>query len=159
MTTVNKHSHEMIWFWNRIVTWSSLHEPVLIYGSSHGSVFELPAYRVHNEYNSKSPVTEFGFHEWSETPRNMFYIKRLELTLECPCVTAVFRHVRIPSFPFSLYLLVDELGITPDMDLVVTHIESSLHSSIQRSVLSGIVGTSPQSFTNSRNLDYPDENS
>ena len=39
-TTVNKemhkneHSHEMTRFRNRIAVWSSLHEPVLIYGSS-----------------------------------------------------------------------------------------------------------------------------
>jgi len=39
-------------FWNRITVWSSLYEPVLIYGSSHGSVFESPAYRVHNEHES-----------------------------------------------------------------------------------------------------------
>ena len=37
-------------------------------------------------------------------PGNMLHIERLELTLECPCVTAVFRHVLVPSFPFSLYL-------------------------------------------------------
>ena len=44
----NKHSYEMTQFWNQIVVWSSLYEPVLIYGSSHGSVFELPVYRVYN---------------------------------------------------------------------------------------------------------------
>jgi len=41
-------------FWNRIAVWSSLHELVLIYGSSHGSIFESPMYRVHNEYESES---------------------------------------------------------------------------------------------------------
>jgi len=44
----------MTQFWNRIAIWSSLHEPVLIYGSSHGSVFKSPLYRVHNEHESKS---------------------------------------------------------------------------------------------------------
>jgi len=48
LTTVNKkiqkngHSHEMTRFRNRIVVWSSLHEPVLIYGSSHGSSSNRP---------------------------------------------------------------------------------------------------------------------
>jgi len=50
----NKHSHEMTRFWNRIAVWSSLHEPVLIYGSSYGSVFELPVYRIHNVHESGS---------------------------------------------------------------------------------------------------------
>ena len=53
----NEHSHEMTMFWNRITVWSSLHEPVRISELSHGSVFESPVYRVHNEHNSKSPVT------------------------------------------------------------------------------------------------------
>jgi len=59
----NKHSHEMTQFRNRIVVWSSLHESVRIFGSSHGSVFESPLYRVHNRHNSESPVTKFGSHE------------------------------------------------------------------------------------------------
>ena len=42
----------MMRFQNRIVIWSPLHEPVLIYDSSHGSVFESPLYRVHNEHES-----------------------------------------------------------------------------------------------------------
>jgi len=50
----NEHSHEMTMFQNRIAIWSSLHEPVLIYGSSHESVFESPVYRVHNEHESGS---------------------------------------------------------------------------------------------------------
>jgi len=41
-------------FRNRIAVWSSLHESVLIYGSSHGSVFESPLYWVHNEHESGS---------------------------------------------------------------------------------------------------------
>ena len=59
-TTVNKeihkneHSHEMTRFRNRIAIWSSLHELTLIYGSSLGSVFESPLYRVHNEHESGS---------------------------------------------------------------------------------------------------------
>ena len=44
----------MTQFRNRIAVWSSLHEPVLIFGSSYGSVFESPMYRVHNEHNSRS---------------------------------------------------------------------------------------------------------
>ena len=57
-TTVNKemhkneHSHEMTRFGIRIAVWSSLYELVLIYRSSHGSVFGLPAYRVHDEHES-----------------------------------------------------------------------------------------------------------
>jgi len=57
-TTVNKkmhkneHSHEMTRFRNQIAIWSSLHKPILIYRSSHGSVFESPLYRVHNEHES-----------------------------------------------------------------------------------------------------------
>ena len=39
-------------FRNRIAVWSSLHVLTLIYGSSHGSVFESPLYRVHNGTNS-----------------------------------------------------------------------------------------------------------
>ena len=50
-------------FWNQISIWSLLYELVLIYGSSHGSVFESPGYRVHSEHNSESPVTEFRSHE------------------------------------------------------------------------------------------------
>ena len=50
----NEHSHEMTQFQNRIVVWSSLHELILIYGSSHGLVFGLPMYRVHNEHESGS---------------------------------------------------------------------------------------------------------
>ena len=38
----NGHSHEMTRFRNRIGVWSSLHEPVLIYGSSHGSSSNRP---------------------------------------------------------------------------------------------------------------------
>ena len=59
-TTVNKevhkneHSHEMTQFRNWIAVWSSLHEPVLIYGSSHESVFESPMYWVYNEHESES---------------------------------------------------------------------------------------------------------
>jgi len=56
-TTVNtqdKHSHEMTRFQNRIAFWSSLHQSVLIYGSSHISIFESPMYRVHNEHESGS---------------------------------------------------------------------------------------------------------
>jgi len=47
----------MTWFWVRIAVWSSLHEPVLIYGSSHGSFFKSPVYRVHGGTNLKSSVT------------------------------------------------------------------------------------------------------
>ena len=50
----NEHSHEMTQFRNRIAIWPSLHEPVLIYGSSHGSVFESPMLRVYNEDQSES---------------------------------------------------------------------------------------------------------
>ena len=53
----NKHSHEMTLFWNRIAVWSLLHEPILIYGSFHGSVFELPVYRVYNVHEFESPIT------------------------------------------------------------------------------------------------------
>jgi len=38
-------------FQNRIAIWSSLHELVLIYGSSYGSIFESLSYRVHNGTN------------------------------------------------------------------------------------------------------------
>jgi len=68
-TTVNKeihkneYSHEMTRFRNRIIVWSSLHEPVLVYGSSHGSIFESPKHRVQNGYKSESLVTEFGSSE------------------------------------------------------------------------------------------------
>ena len=41
-------------FRNRIAVWSSLHELVLIYESSNGSVFELLVYQVHNEHISGS---------------------------------------------------------------------------------------------------------
>jgi len=49
-----KHSPEWTSFRNRIVVWSSLHELILIYGSSHGSVFESSMYQAHNEYESES---------------------------------------------------------------------------------------------------------
>jgi len=35
-------------FWKRIAVWFLLYEPVLIYRSSHESVFESPVYRVYN---------------------------------------------------------------------------------------------------------------
>ena len=47
-------------FWNRITFWSLLHEQVVIYRSSHGSVFESSWNRVQNGYKFESPVTEFG---------------------------------------------------------------------------------------------------
>ena len=47
----------MTWFWIRITVWSSLHELVLISRASHGSGFESPVNRVHNEYKPESPVT------------------------------------------------------------------------------------------------------
>ena len=56
----SKHSHEMTRFCNWITVWSLLHELVVIYGSSHGSIFESPKHRVQNGYKSESPVTEFG---------------------------------------------------------------------------------------------------
>ena len=59
----SKHSHEMTRFWNRIGLWFSLHEPVRISGSSYGSIFKLPAYQIHNEYESESSITDFGSHE------------------------------------------------------------------------------------------------
>jgi len=58
----------MIRFWNRIAIWSSLHELVRISGSSHGSNFESPVYRVQNGYKSESPITEFGSHERVRNP-------------------------------------------------------------------------------------------
>jgi len=64
----NKYSHEMMWFQNRIVVWSSLYKSVLIYGPTHGSVFESLVYRVHNGHKSESHVTEFGS---SEQVRNV----------------------------------------------------------------------------------------
>ena len=70
LTTVNKkkykskRSHEMMRCWIRIAVWSSLHEPVLIYGSSHGSVFKSPLYRVQNMYKSESPVTSRELTKW-----------------------------------------------------------------------------------------------
>jgi len=53
----------MTQFWVRIVVWSSLHEPVLMYGSFLVSVFELSSYWVHNEHKSRSPVTGPGLTE------------------------------------------------------------------------------------------------
>jgi len=38
--------------WIRIAVWSSLHEPVWIFRSSHGSVFEPAVYWVHSEHQS-----------------------------------------------------------------------------------------------------------
>ena len=46
----------MTQFQNRIAVWPSLNEPVLLYGSSHGSVFESPLYRVHSEHESESSL-------------------------------------------------------------------------------------------------------
>jgi len=50
-------------FRNQIAVWSSLHEQVLIYGSSHISVFESPMHQVHNEPEVGSPISWFGSHE------------------------------------------------------------------------------------------------
>ena len=41
-------------FRNRIAVWSSLHEPVLIYGSSHASVFESPVVSGPQRHESES---------------------------------------------------------------------------------------------------------
>ena len=41
-------------FRNRIAVWSSLHEPVLIYGSFHRSVFKSRLYPAYNEHESES---------------------------------------------------------------------------------------------------------
>ena len=67
-----QYSHEMTRFRNRIIVWSSPHELVRISGSFHGSVFESPLCRVHNEHESGSPVTKFGSHErvWNTVTRN-----------------------------------------------------------------------------------------
>ena len=63
LTTVNKkkdkskHSHVITWFRNRITVWSLLHEPVLIYESSRGSVFESLVHRIICKHESESPAT------------------------------------------------------------------------------------------------------
>ena len=78
----NEHSHEMTRFRNRIAVRSSLHELVLIYGSSHGSVFESPVYRVHNGYEFGCPVTEFGSRErvWNAVTCNKTHREEKEST-------------------------------------------------------------------------------
>ena len=69
LSTVNKKiTWEQTLIWNDVIleqnrrliftAWL-----VWISGSSHGSVFEFPVYRVPNEHNFKSLSTEFGFHQ------------------------------------------------------------------------------------------------
>ena len=59
----NIYSHEMTDFGSESP--SDLHctNWYEISGLFHRSVFESPAYRVHNGQNSKSPITEFSSHE------------------------------------------------------------------------------------------------
>ena len=45
------YMNDMTWFRVQITVGSAMHEPVRISGSSHGSIFELLVYRVHNEHN------------------------------------------------------------------------------------------------------------
>ena len=97
----NKHSHDMTWFRNQIAVWFSLHEPVLIYGSSHGTVFKSPLYRVHNEHESESgpgsPVAGFGSHRTnlkccSTQPT---HTNKYKYTLNTH--TSIRTHTRIPT--------------------------------------------------------------
>jgi len=78
----NKYSHEMTRFWNRIAVWSSLHNPVLTYGSSRGSVFKSSWYRVQNGYKSESLVIKFGSNErvWNAVTRNRTHREKGEST-------------------------------------------------------------------------------
>ena len=96
----NKHSHEMTWFRNRIVIWSSLHEPVRIYGSSYGSVFKSPVYRVHNGHKYESPVTEFELHERIRNAATRNRIHELIRTYTCTHSQA---YVRLQVYTYILY--------------------------------------------------------
>ena len=67
----------MTQFWNWIVIWSSIHEPVLIYGSSYRSVFKSPLYLVHSEHESGSgPGLASGPYRCSTRPNTQLHKHR-----------------------------------------------------------------------------------
>ena len=94
----NEHSHEMTQFRNRIVIWSSLHEPVQIYGSSHRSVFEQPVHRVHNEHESESGTDLL---QWSGShrtnPKHCSTPQNIQININTHLIPA-HKHTRIPAY-------------------------------------------------------------
>jgi len=149
----NKHSHEMTRFQNRIAVWSSLHESVMFYGSSHGSVFESPVHRVQNGYKSESPVTEFGSSERVRNAITRHQTQREEgestyahktlthiiLILAChTCIhprvhphTYVYTH---PNTYTSMHIHIHYTYIYPDKHTLkhsLTHTHASLNTYIQ----------------------------
>ena len=87
-------------FWNRIVIWSSLHELVRIYGSSHGSVFESPLYRVHSEHETKSPIMgpDLTKRVWTAATCNPTHERTQTYTVHIPTphiYTCI--HTRVPG--------------------------------------------------------------
>ena len=107
----NEHSDELSRFRNRIAVWSSLHELALIYGSSHGSVFESPIYRVHNEHESGSPVAGFESHRTgpkycSTQPTHTYKYKyTLNILLSTPThtCTPTYMHIYIYVYIYIIH--------------------------------------------------------
>jgi len=87
-------------FRSRIAIWSSLHELVRIYGSSHGSVFESPLYRVHSEHETKSPIMgpDLTKRVWTAATCNPTHERTQTYTVHIPTphiYTCI--HTRVPG--------------------------------------------------------------
>ena len=80
----------MLRFRNQIAVWFSLNEPILIHGSSHGSVFKSPMYRVHNEHESGSNQTSPKY--CNTQPNTIIHINTLLHTHMCTCTLQISVH-------------------------------------------------------------------
>jgi len=104
-------------FQNRIAVWSSLHELILVYESSHASVFGSSLYRVHNGTNPNR-VRIFcnwsGFHQTdpkycSMQPTHTNKYKYMLNTHTCiwthtctPMYTYIYKHT--PKYTLLIYI-------------------------------------------------------
>ena len=111
----NKHSHEMTQFRNRIAVRSLLHESVLIYRSSHESIFESPVYRVHNEHESGSGLgllqrvrispneSETLQHASEHTNKYKYTLNTLPSTPTHTC-TPTHVHIQVYTYTYMTHL-------------------------------------------------------
>ena len=87
----------MTQFWNRIAVWSSLHELVQIFGSSHELVSELSLYRVHNEHEFRSGL---GL---------LLPVRIARTSTQCcnmqPTHTMIYIHVRTHTYTTYMHVL------------------------------------------------------
>ena len=125
----------MTQFQNRFAIWSLLHEPVLINGSSPGSVFKSPLYRVHNEHESESgsgflllgsDLTERLRNTVTRNQIHIIHINTLLHTHMCTCTL----HIRVHRYTYvythihtSIYIHITLFIYT----LIHTYIHSHPH--------------------------------